>query len=477
MNREIHTPQSPKHQEQPNHETQTPKNPKKPITLIPLIFLIYFEVSGGPYGEEPTVAAAGPLLAIIGFFVFPFIWSIPEALVTAELSTAYPNTNAGYVIWAASAFGPFWGSLMGSWKYLSGVINNAAYPVLCADYLKRVLPHAFADGYRRDLAITGSTILLSFFNYTGLTVVGYAAVALGVVSLMPFLIMLGFAVPKVRPKRWVSMGEKGVKKDWRLYFNTLFWNLNYWDNASTLAGEVERPQKTVPKALLLAGLLTCLGYLLPLFAATGALEVPQEDWYDGFLADAAGMIAGNWLKIWVEVGAVLSGIGLYEAQLSSCAYQMIGMAELGLVPKWFASRSKWFGTSWLAILLSTAITLAVSFMSFENIIASANFLYSLGMLLEFSSFIRIRYKYPTMKRPYRVPMRIPGLIIMCLVPTGFLIFVMVIGSWVVYAISAGLTALGVAMYFAMGYCRSRGLLKFIKEELVVKEVGTETEEA
>ncbi|KAK1307468.1 putative polyamine transporter [Acorus calamus] len=189
------------------------------------------------------------------------------------------------------------------------------------------------------------------------------------------------------------------------------------------------------------------------------------------------MIAGNWLKIWVEVGAVLSGIGLYEAQLSSCAYQMIGMAELGLVPKWFASRSKWFGTPWLAILLSTSITLAVSFMSFENIIASANFLYSLGMLLEFSSFIRLRYKYPTMKRPYRVPMRIPGLIIMCLVPTGFLIFVMVIGSWVVYVISAGLTALGVAMYLAMGYCRSRGLLKFIKEELVVKEVGTKIEEA
>ncbi|KAK1273863.1 putative polyamine transporter [Acorus gramineus] len=94
-------------------------------------------------------------------------------------------------------------------------------------------------------------------------------------------------------------------------------------------------------------------------------------------------------------------------------------------------------------------------------------------LREFASFIRWIYKYPTMKRPYHVPMSIPGLIILCLVPKGFLIFVMMIGSWVVYAISAGLTAIGVAMYFAMGYCRSRGLLKFIKEELA----GTGTEEA
>lgn len=117
--------------------------PKK-LSLLPLIFLIYFEVAGGPYGEESAVGAAGPLLAILGFLVFPFIWSIPEALVTAELATAFPG-NGGYVIWAHRAFGPFWGSLMGSWKYLSGVINLASYPVLCMDYLKLVIP-IFSSG-------------------------------------------------------------------------------------------------------------------------------------------------------------------------------------------------------------------------------------------------------------------------------------------------------------------------------------------
>ena len=63
----------------------------KKLTLVPLIFLIYFEVAGGPFGEEPAVQAAGPLLAILGFLIFPFIWSVPEALITAELSTAFPG--------------------------------------------------------------------------------------------------------------------------------------------------------------------------------------------------------------------------------------------------------------------------------------------------------------------------------------------------------------------------------------------------
>ncbi|KAL5982702.1 hypothetical protein ACLOJK_016778 [Asimina triloba] len=49
-------------------------------------------------------------------------------------------------------------------------------------------------------------------------------------------------------------------------------------------------------------------------------------WTTGFLADAADMIADRWLKIWVEVGSVISSMGLFEAQLSTCAYQVHGMA-------------------------------------------------------------------------------------------------------------------------------------------------------
>ncbi|KAL3643024.1 hypothetical protein CASFOL_013839 [Castilleja foliolosa] len=115
--------------ELPTTAASTTTTTAKKLTLIPLIFLIYFEVAGGPFGEEPAVQAARLLLAILGFLIFPFIWSIPEALITAELSTAFPG-NGGFVIWADSAFGPFFGSLMGTWKFLSGVINIAAFPAL-----------------------------------------------------------------------------------------------------------------------------------------------------------------------------------------------------------------------------------------------------------------------------------------------------------------------------------------------------------
>ncbi|KAM2046716.1 hypothetical protein EV2_005689 [Malus domestica] len=438
--------------------TTTAATNRKKLTLIPLIFLIYFEVAGGPYGEEPAVKAAGPLFAILGFLIFPFIWSVPEALITAELSTAFPG-NGGFVIWADRAFGPFWGSLMGTWKFLSGVINIAAFPVLCIDYMDKIIP-AFESGWPRYLAISVSTLVLSFVNYTGLTIVGYAAVLLAIASLSPFILMCLIAIPKIHPHRWLSLGQKGVKKDWNLFFNTLFWNLNFWDNVSTLAGEVDNPQKTFPVALFVAVIFTCLAYLFPLFAVIGSVNVDQTRWGSGFHAEAAEMIAGKWLKYWIEVGAVLSGIGLFEAQLSSCGYQLLGMADIGFLPKFFALRSKRFNTPWVGIVLSTVITLGVSFMNFTDIVSSANFLYSLGMLLEFSAFLWLRRKSPTLKRPFRVPMRMPGLVIMCLIPSGFLVFIMAIATKTVYLISGLMTVAGIGWYFLMKFCKSKKFCVF-----------------
>ncbi|WOH16255.1 hypothetical protein DCAR_0935805 [Daucus carota subsp. sativus] len=435
-----------------------PPKPLKKLTLIPLIFLIYFEVAGGPYGEEPAVKAAGPLFAILGFLIFPFIWSIPEALITAELSTAFPG-NGGYVIWAHRAFGPFFGSLMGTLKFLSVVINIAAFPALGISYVQKLFP-VFSSGSPRNLAMCISTLVLSFINFTGLNIVGHVAVFLGIVSLLPFIIMSLMAIPKISPKNWISLGQKSVKKDWNLYFNTLFWNLNFWDNVSTMAGEVEKPQKTFPIALLSAVILTCAAYIVPLMAVTGVGHVDQNEWDSGYMADAARMISGVWLKYWIEVGAVLSNIGLFQAQLSSSSYQLLGMAELGFLPKFFARRSKWFNTPYVGILLSTAIILSVSFLDFTNIIGAANFLYGLGMLLELLSFVWLRYIYPQLKRPFRVPMRLPGLIIMCLVPAVFLVFIMVIATKVVYLISGLMTLGAIGWYFLMKLCKARKWLEF-----------------
>jgi amino acid transporter len=175
----------------------------------------------------------------------------------------------------------------------------------------------------------------------------------------------------------------------------------------------------------------------------------------------AGIIGGPWIKYWIEAGAVLSSVGMFEAQLSSGAFQLLGMAELGLLPAVFARRATLSGTPWVAIAASTAVTLAVSFLSFDDVVATANFLYSLGTLLEFAAFLWLRARQPDLKRPYRVPLSsLLALAAMCAVPSAFLVYVCVVAGWRVFALAGGLTALGVGLHGAMRLCRSRKWLRF-----------------
>lgn len=311
----------------------TKGNPK--LTILPLIALIFYEVSGGPFGVEDSVkSGGGPLLSLLGFLIFPLFWSIPEALVTAELATSFPE-NGGYVLWISSAFGPFWGFQEGFWKWFSGVMDNALYPVLFLDYLKHSFP-IFNKMIARIPALLGITVSLTYLNYRGLNIVGFSAVLLACFSLLPFVVMGVLSIPRIRPRRWLVMDFRKV--DWRGYFNNLFWNLNYWDNASTLAGEIENPSRTFPRALLGAVVLVVCSYLVPLLAGTGAVETDPSEWSDGYFAQIGMLIGGSWLKWWIQAAAALSNMGLFEAEMSSDAFQLLGMSEIGMLPSIFASR-------------------------------------------------------------------------------------------------------------------------------------------
>eukprot|EP00913_Durusdinium_trenchii_P002291 g2115.t1 len=96
-------------------------SPRRPrLSLLGLSAIIYYSVSGGPYGAEDAVSSAGPLLSLAGFLVMPLVWSLPEALITAELATTFPS-NAGFVEWVTAAFGPFWGFQEGFLSWISSV--------------------------------------------------------------------------------------------------------------------------------------------------------------------------------------------------------------------------------------------------------------------------------------------------------------------------------------------------------------------
>ncbi|KAJ6395654.1 hypothetical protein OIU77_020834 [Salix suchowensis] len=389
------------------------------VSVTPLVFLIFYEVSGGPFGVEDSVQAAGPLLALLGFLLFPLIWSIPEALITAEMGTMFPE-NGGYVVWVSSALGPYWGFQQGWMKWLSGVIDNALYPVLFLDYLKSAIP-ALEGGFPRIVAVLALTVALTYMNYRGLSIVGNV--------------------------------------DWGLYLNTLFWNLNYWDSISTLTGEVENPNKTLPKALFYALILVVSAYFFPLLIGTGAVPLDREMWSDGYFSEIAKLLGGVWLRSWIQVASALSNMGMFVAEMSSDSFQLLGMAERGMLPEIFSKRSR-HGTPLTGIIFSASGVILLSWLSFQEIVAAENFLYCFGMIMEFIAFVKLRIEYPAAPRPYKIPVGTVGAILICIPPTLLILVVLALASLKVMAISSVAVIIGLIMQPCLGYAEKKRWFRF-----------------
>lgn len=75
----------------------------------------------------------------------------------------------------------------------------------------------------------------------------------------------------------------------------MFWNLNYWDNVSCLAGEVDQPATTFPRALLWAVLLVVASYLAPTMAALGVMP-EAGDWELGYYGKVAQQVGGGGVR-------------------------------------------------------------------------------------------------------------------------------------------------------------------------------------
>ena len=102
-----------------SHYTSSPEK----LGVIPLAVLVFYNVSGGPFGVETTVRAGGNFYALLGFLVMPFCWSLQEALLTAELGSTFVEASGG-VAWVEEAFGPGAGWIAGYLGWIAGATDS-----------------------------------------------------------------------------------------------------------------------------------------------------------------------------------------------------------------------------------------------------------------------------------------------------------------------------------------------------------------
>ena len=370
------------------------------MRLLPLIAATYFMVSGGPYGLEDIIGKAGYSRALIILLVVPFFWSLPTSLMVGELASAMP-CEGGFYHWVRRAMGPFWGFQEAWLSLAASVFDMAIYPTAFVLYLSHIAPTLTA-GSRGLLIKLGIVGISAIWNLRGAVAVGRGSQRMMVISLSPFVVLIVLAV-------WHSLhrgvaaaaGGPPVEVDISGAVLVALWNYMGWDNASTIAQEVEDPQRNYPRAMFTSAIAVMCVYMLPLTAVWMA-GIPSARFSTGAWVDAAMLLGGSILALSVVLAGSLDGLGTFNALTLSLTRLPYAMAEDGLLPRILAKR--WSnGVPWVSVLAcSFGWALALGF-TFERLITIDLVLYGGALLLEFVALVILRIREPNMHRPFRVP--------------------------------------------------------------------------
>ncbi len=370
------------------------------MRLLPLIAATYFMVSGGPYGLEDIIGYAGYGRAILLLLLVPLFWSLPVSLMIGELATAIP-AEGGFYEWVAQAMGSFWGFQEAWLSLAASIFDMAIYPTTFVLYLSRVAPH-MTEGFRGTLLKLAIVVVAALWNLRGAVAIGRGSLRLMAISLSPFVILVAIVAWRllaggVHP----ASAAAPVHPDYSAALLVALWNYMGWDNASTIAEEVEDPQRNYPRAMFSAAATVTLVYLLPLLAVWRA-GISAEQFSTGAWIDAAGLLGGSALAFGVLLAGSLDSFGAYNALVLSLTRLPFAMSERGLLPRIFLRRLA-NGTPWVSVLVCSAgWAMALSF-TFERLISIDLVLYGAALLLEFTALLVLRRRQPHLYRPFRIP--------------------------------------------------------------------------
>jgi amino acid transporter len=409
----------------PTHAISIPKKRAAKLTLWPLVAATFFMVSGGTYGTEEIVSGAGYGHGILILLFLPVLWCLPTAFMIGELSSALPE-EGGYYAWVRRGLGNFWGFQEAWMSLAASIFDMAIYPTLFVFYLKQMSPW-FGVGNHGVLAGLFVVATCAALNLAGIRVVGITSLWLFFLLSAPFALIVvltpmragAFAAGAHATETGAGLGLLGGVL-------VAMWNYMGWDNASTIAQEVERPQRTYPKAMIAAVVLVSLTYVLP-FVAVYLMGVPSTAFAeDGSWATVAGLVGGKvmgfeWLRFLVVLGGMMSAFGMFNALVMSYSRLPLAMARDGMLPKIFAKTSARTDAPWVAILACATLWALCLGLGFKRLVTLDIMLYGAALMLEFVTLVALRIREPQLKREFRVPGGLTGVILAGVFPLALLL--------------------------------------------------------
>lgn len=305
-------------------------------------------VGAGVFAMPSAVAAAAGRMSLVVVLVALAVVAL-LALCLVEVASRF-DTTGGPPVYAAAAFGPLAGFIVGWLLALSRVAAFAAIATIMLDYAAALFP-ALEARWARNVALTAFIAVLAGLNIRGVAMGARTGNLLTLAKLLPLLPLAAAglwlagwtALPAATPANPAALGQALLL--------VLFACFGF-EQAAVVAGEMRAPGRDLPVGILggvaIAGTLYAL-LMLACFATVPDLAASTRP-----LADAAAALSGPTGATVIVAAAVVSCAGGLAGAMLVAPRILYALGRSGDLPPRLAAVHPSFGTPAVAIMVMAA---------------------------------------------------------------------------------------------------------------------------
>ncbi len=458
--------------------TETGNSLRRALTLTDATALVVGSVIGTGVFLKTAVMTqqlGSPSLVLLAWLAAGLL-SLAGALSYAELGAMFPQAGGEYV-YLGKAFGDAPAFLYGWMQFaVAGAGGIAGVSTAFAIFLSALIPmggawvektfHLFGQAFYWQLGSTqavavAAIVLLTTINCVGVALGGRVQSLLTAAKLAGIAVIVGGVFLLSGSASWAHLETAPGAPSWNgtqafgAAMLAALWAYNGWYFLPIMAGEVQNPQRNVPRGLI-AGMLTVLViYLLTNLSYFYALPTSEivtsnsSDYRDALpvAAKAAQTFLGPVGAAFISIVFIVSTLGALNGTIMAQARIPFAMAQDGLFFKRMGEVSQGSRVPMWAIIFQSAwaSVLALSG-TFDQISTYTIFALWLFFGLTVSAVFVLRRKMPDAVRPYRT-LGYPLVPLVFILVAIWLVINTIVTSPLESVTGIALITLGVPVYF------------------------------
>lgn len=375
-------------------------------------------------------------------FILGAVVATFSGLSYSELTALFPKAAAEYIFVKEGFRSNFIGFIVGWLTIVTTTITAATVALGFGGYFEGLTNIPLLIGAWAILAI------LSFLNFIGIKESTWANTIFAIITIsgLGIIIFIGFSgTPETNIDYFENpLGISGIL----LAFILVFFAFIGFEDIANVGEEVKRPQKTMPRGILLSVLITTIIYVLVSLASIRVVGWEQLAESSAPLAFVAEQKLGQ------QGGVILSAIALF-ATASTILITMVagarilyGMAKDGSLPSKLGLIHHKTKTPWIAVIILFIVSLGFSLVG--DIVIVANIVVFSIVITFFMinlAVILLRYVRADLERPYRVPVNIGKFPILPFFGMGATVYMALQFELQIVLVGLGIIVSGVIFYF------------------------------